>query len=148
MEGEEEDVSNCLTCPVCLNGYTHLVQDRMPLVGKCGHTICCTCVQSLGYTLDCPICRHENSFKWKSKNYQCIGHILKSFFQSVCNFCEEGYALAQSSESAIKHYHSLLIESKEEDWEEICSDVTNIEKHVTVEITSKLTSLLPITDSV
>ncbi|EGT36802.1 hypothetical protein CAEBREN_02152 [Caenorhabditis brenneri] len=66
-----------LFCPLCEDPYDEL--NKRPRYGKCGHTVCHTCIESSG-TIKCPLCRVENAFTDAVCNFQ-FKEILQTFKQ-------------------------------------------------------------------
>ena len=64
-----------MSCEICGEKYEDKNKHK-PLVGKCGHTMCETCVKNIDIKKDCPFCKSANSFDKCSTNFEFL-HMLQ-----------------------------------------------------------------------
>ncbi|CAI4227151.1 unnamed protein product [Auanema sp. JU1783] len=68
-------------CDICSDFFDD--DDRRPLIGSCGHTVCMTCVDNLrslngSPTTKCPVCNTSHAFKIKVVNFQLVEFMKRS----------------------------------------------------------------------
>ncbi len=75
------DEDSTLSCSICSEKYC---DDRKPIVGKCGHSLCNLCAEKIQRNINqiCPFCKMIKSFENQTVNYDLmtkIEHLSKKF---------------------------------------------------------------------